>query len=241
MSLLTREECIELGVSVPTDSLTGWAADQLAAASGREERLERRGIHSPYLEEIQALIGEVIETQSTLGRRKAIPPAGVADVQRICEEAFADWQQAKHIVNVEFGSPPEMLVKCRRGVRISRLIAHLTRELDCIVSLLGGHAARLGRLGVKETLKRLGGVLIGNLQEAQTKLDAVCSALPPVLAEQCCRKGRLYELTRKLVRIGQLEFLDEPDQAAGFNNFVPGLERGTGSESRARPVKVAVR
>lgn len=233
MSQMTREECIELGASIPTASLTGWAADQLAAACGREERLERRGIPSPYLEEIQALIGAVTETQATLSRRKGLPPAGVVDAQQICEEALADWEHAKHIVRVEFGSQPDILVRCRRGVRISRLIAMLTRELDCVVSLLGGPSDQVGKAGMRRTLRRLGGVLIGKLKEAQVKLDAVCGALPPVLAEQCCQKGRLYELTRKLVRIGQLEFLHEPEQSAVFSSFVPG--------SPLRTVRAAVR
>jgi hypothetical protein len=241
MGQLTRRECIELGVSVPTGPLTAWAIDQLAAAGGREKRLEHRGIHSPYLEEIQALIGTITEAQPAQGRENAMPPAEVIDAQRIREEAFAYWQEAKQIVKVEFGSNPDMLVKFRLGVRTGRLIANLTRELDCIVSLLGEHSAQLGWLGVTETFQRVGGVLIGKLKEAQAKLDAVCRALPPVLAEQCFRKGRLYDLTRKLVRIGQLEFLHEPELAAAFNYSVLRRELRAGSEVRAKPLRAATR
>jgi len=140
MSTLSREECIELGVSIPTAPLTDWAVDQLAAARGREGRLKHRGIHSPYLKEIQTLIGTIRETQATLGWLGAVPPPEVVDVQRIREEAFAYWQEAKQIVKVEFGSNPDMLVKFRLGVRTGRLIANLTRELDCIVSLLDAHS-----------------------------------------------------------------------------------------------------
>jgi len=65
--------------------------------------------------------------------------------------------------------------------------------------------------------------------------------LPPHLAEHCYLKGRLYDLTRKLVRIGQLEFLHEPEQTAAFNYSVLRRELRTGSELRIRPVKTAVR
>ena len=241
MSQMSREECIELGVSVPTAPLIGWAIDQLAAARGRELRLEHRGIHPPYLTEIQGLVGTIREAQAALGRDHANPPPAVVDAQRIREEAFAYWQEAKQIVKVEFGSNPDMLVKFRLGVRTGRLIANLTRELDCIVSLLGAHSARLGWLGVTRTFQRVGEVLIARLKEAQAKLDSVCGALPPHLAEHCYLKGRLYDLTRKLVRIGQLEFLHEPEEAAAFNYSVLRRELRAGSEVRLKPVKMAVR
>jgi hypothetical protein len=241
MSALSREECIELGVSIPTVPLTAWAVDQLAAARGREERLQHRGILPSYLMQMQILIGTITATQVTLPREQAMPPREVVDAQRIREEAFAYWQEAKQIVKVEFGSNPDMLVKFRLGVRTGRLIANLTRELDCIVSLLGAHSAQLGWLGVTETFQKVGEVLIGKLKEAQVKLDAACKALPPALAEQCFQKGRLYDLTRKLVRIGQLEFLREPEQSAAFNYSVFRRELRSGSEVRVKPARTAVR
>jgi len=240
MSRLTREECIELGVSIPGVPLTCWAADQLAATWGREARLEHRGIHPPYLMEIETLIKSIAEAQSGLGLEHATPPAEVVDAQRIREEALAYWREAKQIVKVEFGSNPDMLVKFRLGARTGRLIANLTRELDCIVSLLGVHSAQLGWLGVTETFQRLGEVLIGKLKVAQAKLDAVCRALTLPVAEQCHRKGRLYDLTRKLVRIGQLEFIHEPEQAAAFNYSVLRRELRAGSEVRVKPAKSVV-
>lgn len=241
MSQLSRAECIELGISIPTAPLTVWAADQLEAARGWEERLEHRGIHSSYLDEIRSLIGVITEAQRRLGREKGRPPAEVVEVQRIREEAVAYWQEAKHIIKVEFGSKPDLLVKLRLGVRTGRLISNLTRELDCIVSLLGVHSAPLGWRGVTETFQRVGEVLIRKLQDAQGRLDRVCKALPPVLAEQCRRKGRLYDLTRTLVRIGQLEFLHEPEQAETFNYSVLRRELYAGATGRSKTARFAVR
>lgn len=237
MSRLSRGEYIELGVSLPTAPLARWAADQLAAARGREGRLERRGIHSPYLEEIETLIGTITDGESTRGCEEAMSPAEVVDARRIREEAFAFWQAAKRIVNVEFGSKTDMLTKFRLGVRTAQMIAGLKRELDCIVSLLGRHSDLLGWLGVTETFQRVGEVLIGKLGEAQAKLDSACRALSPAFAEQCCRKGRLCDMTRTLVRIGQWEFFQEPEQAAAFSDFVPRA----GSEVRVRSLSAAVR
>jgi hypothetical protein len=169
-----------------------------------------------------------------------MPPPEVAQAQRIREEAFAYWQEAKQIVKVEFGSNPDIQAKFHLGVRSGRLIAHLTRELDCIVSLLGEHSAQLGWLGMTETFQRVGVVLIGNLRAAQAKLDSACKGLPAVLAELCFRKGCLYDLTRKLVRIGRLEFLHEPEQASAFNYAVLRWELRAGSEVRMKPAKTAV-
>src|SRR6185436_20278239 len=143
MSQLSRAECIELGISVPTAPLTVWAEDQLVATRGRDERLEHRGIHPSYLDEIRSLIGAITEAQRTLGRGKGRLPPEVVEVHRIREEAVATLQEAKRIIRIEFGSKPDLLVKLRLGVRTGRLIENLTKELDCILSLLGLHAAPL--------------------------------------------------------------------------------------------------
>src|SRR6185436_11826026 len=110
MSQLSHEECIELGLSVPTGPLIGWATEQLAVAKGREARLERRGITVPFLNEIKILIGAVSELQKSLVKEKASLPPGVVGVQRIREEAYAYWQEAKQIVKIEFGTCPEVQV-----------------------------------------------------------------------------------------------------------------------------------
>jgi hypothetical protein len=241
MSQLSREECIELGLSVPTGPLIGWATEQLAVAKGREARLAGRGVTPLFLKEIKLLVGTVSELQNTLVKEKATLPPEVAKVQRIREEAYAYWQEAKQIVKIEFGTCPEIQVRCRLGVRTGRLLANLTRELECVVGVLREHSAQLSWLGADEAFVNAGGELIGNLKEAQSKLDSTCKALSPALAEQCCEKGKLYDLTRKLVRIGQLEYLQEPEQAAAFNYAHLRKELRAGSEVRAKTVKAVVR
>ncbi len=109
------------------------------------------------------------------------------------------------------------------------------------MAVLREHAPQLCWLGVNEDFLQTGEVLIGKLKEAQGKVDAACKTLPPALAEQCCEMGKLYDLTRKLVRIGQLEFLHEPEQAAAFNYAVLRKELRAGSEVRAKIVKAVVR
>lgn len=241
MSQLSREECIELGLSVPTGPLIAWSTEQLAVAKGRQERLENRGITAPYLKELKTLLGTVSQLQNTLGKEKALLPTEVAQAQAIREEAFAYWQEAKQVIKIEFGNCPEVQIKSRLGVRTGRLLANLCREMECIVSVLKECASQLSWLGVDEAFINAGEGLIGKLKETQSKLYTTCQVLSPALAEQCCEKGKLYDLTRKLVRIGQLEFLHEPEQAAAFNYALLRRELRVGSEVRLKTSKVAVR
>jgi len=241
MSQLSRQECMELGLSVPTAPLIGWATEQLAVAKGREERLECRGITAPFLNEIKMLIGTVAELQNTVGKEKASLPPEVAQTQRIREEAYAYWQEAKQIVKIEFGTCAEIQVRSRLGVRTGRLLANLCRELECVVAVLREHSTQVSWLGADEAFVKAGEGLIGKLREAQSKLDKACKALSPALADQCCEKGKLYDLTRKLVRIGHLEYLHEPEQAAAFNYTLLRRELRAGSEVRAKTVKAVVR
>jgi len=241
MSQLSREECIELGLSIPTGPLIGWATEQLAVAKGRAARLLGRGITASFLDEIKMLIGKVAELQSTLLKEKASLPPELAKVQRIREEAYAYWQEAKQIVKIEFGTHPEIQVRCRLGVRTGRLLANLTREMECVVAVLREHSTQLSWLGADEAFVNAGGELIGKLKEAQAMQASAMEALSPALAEQCVEKGKLYDLTRKLVRIGQLEYLHEPEQAAAFNYTLLRKELRAGSEVRAKTVKAVVR
>jgi hypothetical protein len=241
MSQLSREECIELGLSIPTGPLIGWATEQLAVAKGRAARLLGRGITASFLDEIKMLIGKVAELQSTLLKEKASLPPELAKVQRIREEAYAYWQEAKQIVKIEFGTSPEVQVRSRLGVRTGRLLANLIREMECVVAVLREHSTQLSWLGADEAFLNAGGELIGKLKEARARQDAASKALSPALVEQSVEKGKLYDLTRKLVRIGQLEYLHEPEQAAAFNYALLRKELRAGSEVRAKTVKAVVR
>jgi len=241
MSQLSREECIELGLSVPTAPLIGWATEQLAVAKGRGDRLECRGITAPFLNEVKMLVGAVSELQGTRSKEKMALPPEVAQAQRVREEAYAYWLEAKQIVKIEFGTCPEIQVRCRLGVRTGRLLANLCRELECIVAVLREHSSQLNWLGADAAFINAGEVLIGKLKDAQTKLVLASQALSPTLADLCCEKGKLYDLTRKLVRIGQLEYLHEPEQAAAFNYSLLRKELRAGSEVRAKTGKAVVR
>jgi len=240
MSQLSREEFIELGLSVPAVPLVVWATEQLSAAKARRRRLEGRGVTASFVKAIKLLVGRVVELETTLGKERASPPSEVVQSQRIREEASAYCQEAKQIMKVEFGTCPEIQVKSRLGVRTGRLLANLYWEVECVVAVLREHSSQLNWLGVDEDFINAGQALIGRLTEAQAKLDSACRAMSPALAEQSCEKGKLYDLTRKLVRIGQLEFLHEPDQAAAFNYTLLRKELRAGSEVRAKTAKAVV-
>jgi hypothetical protein len=236
MSQVTREECIELGLSLPTAPLTGWANEQLIVAKGRAERLKRRGITAPYLKEIKNLIDAIGDLQIALGKEKVALLPEVTQAQRVREEGLAYWQEAKQILKIEFGNRPEIQAKCRLGVRTGRLIGNLCREIECVVAVLREHAPQLGWLGVDEAFLTKGDAVVGKLKESQAKLASLCRNLSPALAEQCFQKGNLYDLCRKLVRIGQLEFLHEPEQSAAFNYTLLRKELRAGSEIRSKAI-----
>jgi len=241
MSQLTREQCIEVGLSVPPGPLIGWATEQLAATKGREQRLEKRGLSAPYLKEVKTLIGKVAELHGGLVKKKVSLPPEAAQAQRVRDEALAYWQEAKQIFKIEFGTCPDIQVKCRPGVRTGRLLAPLCRELECVVAVLREHGAQLAWLGVDDAFLAAGELLIGKLKEAQARLESACQDLAPALADACCEMGKLYDLTRKLVRIGQLEYLHEPEQAAAFNYTSLRKELRPGSEVRNKVTRVIAR
>lgn len=241
MSLLSREECIELGVSVPTTSLIGWASEQLAAGKARSERLERRGIHGAFLQTLKGTIDKVAEIQGTLGKDRSALPTELLQAQRVREDAFAYWQEVQQIVKVEFATRPEIQAKFQMGIRTGHLISNLRRVLEGNLALLRAHSAELSWLGVNEAFLKSGEVLIGKLHEAQTTLEAGCRGLPALLMELSFEKGKLYDLTRKLVRIGRLEFLQEPEQSAVFNYELLRKELRAGSQMRIKMAKETVR
>lgn len=234
MNHLSRNEFIELGVSVPTAPLTAWALKQVAAAKTQEETLRHRGVRPPFLKELATLVEKVGKAQAALGKDKAALPAKVTQAQRTREEAFAFWQESKQIVKAEFGTRPEIQAKFRLGVRTGRLVSHLRHEMECDLALLRVHLEELRWLGVDEAYLAAGATLVGKLKTAQTDIESACRELPPLLENLCFEKGRLYDLTRKLVRIGRLAFIQEPEQAAAFNYDILRKELRAGSEIRTK-------
>ena len=241
MSHLTREDFIELGVSIPTDSLTKWASGQLKATKGRETRLQTRGMSAAYLSGVKDLVAVIEKREQELGKTQELPPEAVALAQRIREEALNYWREGKQIANVGFGTQPELLAKFRTGVRTGMLITTLIRELEITGALLREHSSPLAALGGNDAFIERGKFLIGRLKEVKLNLDAACGALPALAAQQCHDKGLLYDLTRNLVRIGRLEFLLDPDQASEFNFTGVARARGVSTRPQLRDAKAVGR
>lgn len=238
MSPLTREDFIELGVSVPTNSLVEWATRQLAATKGREARLQSRGVNAAFLTGVRDLVTTVGTHQKELGTAAESAPQAVAQAQRIREEAIGFWRESKQIAKVAFGTSPDLLAKFRTGVQTGLLVTNLIRELESIVALLREHSKELAALGANEAFIERGSLLIGRLKEVKVALDSACRELTPPAAQQGHDKGLLYDLTRRLVRVGRLEFILDPDQAAGFN--FTGVRRERSVPTRNGPKKEKV-
>jgi hypothetical protein len=237
MNPLSHEEFIELGVSIPSDTLVQWASGQLAATKGKETRLEARGMNEVNLGAIRDLAALVERRGKELGETQDLPPEAVARAQRLREEALGYWREAKLIAKVEFGTRPDLLSKFRTGVQTGLLLANLTKEMESVVALLREHAAQLAGLGGTDAFIARGTALVGKLKDAKSELDAACRALPAAAVQQCHDKGLLYDRTRKLVRTGRLEFLRDPEQASEFNFTGIRKEQGTSTRPRVRPSK----
>jgi hypothetical protein len=241
MSPLSREDLIELGVSFPTRSLTDWSSGQLAATKGRETRLETRGMSAAHLSGIRDLVAIVEKRQHELGESHELPPQVVALAQRLRQEALAYWREAKQMAKVEFAAQPDLLARFRPGVRTGLLIAALIKELETAVPLLREHSAQLAPLGANAAFLERGELLITRLKEVKQQLDAACRALPSPVDQHCHDKGLLYDLTRKLVRVGRLEFMLDPGQASHFNFTGVRQERGVSTLPRLKKTSASGR
>jgi len=237
MSNLSREEFIELGVSIPTGFVTKWASGQIAATKGRESRLELRGVTSAYLAGIRDLHDLVERQQRELGEAHELPPEAAALAERIRAEAMGYWREAKKLASVAFATQPDTLAKFRTGVQTGLLIMNLDLEIESTVGLLREHSASFTPLGADASFITRGELLVTRLKQAKAQLDETCRHLPPTVAQQAHDKGLLYDLTRKLVRVGRLEFTGEPDQVSAFNFSLVRRERGVSSAPRLSKAK----
>jgi hypothetical protein len=237
MSVLSREECIELGVSTPTSILIEWAGKQISATQGHESRLQIRGVGSATLADIRELAVVIEGRQRELGDSHGLPPEPAALAERIRADAVGYWREAKRLVGVAFATQPDVLAKFRTGVRTGLLIANLIQELESMIPLMREHAAPLAVLGARESFVTRGELLVARLKEAKSRLDGACKELPPAVAQLYHDKGLLYHLTRNLVRVGRLEFALEPQEAARFNFNLVRRDRGVSTGPRLKKLK----
>ena len=237
MSDLKREEFIELGISIPTAFVTEWASGQVAATKGRESRLEIRGVTAAYLSGIRDLADTIEKRRRELDESQELPPEAAALAERIRAEAMGYWREAKRLAGVAFASQPDVLAKFRTGVHTGLLIQNLVRELESTVALLKEHLPSFSTLGAGEAFVARGEHLVARLKEAKSHLDRACRDLPPTVAQHCHDKGLLYDLTRRLVRVGRLEFTLEPRQAKEFNFRLVRRDRGTSTRPQLRKPK----
>jgi hypothetical protein len=240
MSSLSRDDYIELGISIRSDRLVPWANRQVGAARGHEARLKSRGVDAAFLASIQDVMAAIEKAGKELGEASDLPPEAAALAVLLREEASSFWREAKLIAKAAFGTDPDVLARFRTGVQTGLLLANLTKELESTTALLREHAAQLAGLGGTEGFIGRGERLVKRLKEAKGNLDAACRSLSPAHARRCHDKGLLYDLIRKLVRTGQLEFMGDPKQAAAFN-FTGVRPKGVSVEPRLKDEAAGVR
>jgi hypothetical protein len=212
MSVLQREDLIELGVSVPTLFLKEWVSGQIAATKGHEARLEARGVSAEDLTRIRELLGEIERRDPGLRDPDRVPETAELS-EHVRAEALGYWREAKRMARTAFAGEPDLLARFRGSVQTGLLLMNLVRVLESTVALLREHAARLG---ATETFISRGELLIGRLKFVKETLDRACRTFSPDALRQCHDKGLLYDRTRALVRIGRMAFEDDPARAS-FN------------------------
>jgi hypothetical protein len=212
---LSRQEFIELGVSLPEEPLLDWAKEQLENAKRREARLLARGLTGDYLSGLRALLAS-IETRLSESAETPAPCSSPAE-RALRLEARRYWKEAQDLARVGFGTRPDELAEFRRGVLTGLLIKNLMREVEIVVGLLRRHAGVLAPLGADEAFLAQGTALVDRLKSAASALETATAVMAASTAQLCHDKGVLYDLTRTLVRLGRLEFRADPDAASAFS------------------------
>lgn len=241
MTMLTRDDLIETGFSLPARPLIAWVRVQLDAVRGKERRLEARGMDATALAGLHELLAHVARRQQEMGDGYETPTPAVSRVQDVREEASAFWRELKLMAWVEFGTQPEVLARFRTGVRSGLLVSNLLREIGIGVELLREFAPMLEPLGADDGFRQQGRALLEQLAGAKTLLESACRELPPTVAQQFHDKGLLYDRTRRLVRTGRLAFHQEPSLASEFDLAAVQAARGSRPVVRRKKVRAGAR
>ena len=246
MSVISREEYIELGVATPTPLLVDWATRQMSATQGHESRLGVRGVTAANLSDIKDLTVLVGDRQKALGDSHALPPEQAAVAERIRAEADGYWRQAKRFAAIVFAGQPDVLAKFRTGVRTGLLITNLIKELESMISAAAGaHGAvrparrrrRLRdprRAAGRETERGQDGPGRGVQGDVADRRSALPRQRPPLRSHAPSRAGRsprVHARTRARVAV-QLQ-----PGAPGSGRFhrTQPEEGGGGKRSNGKP------
>lgn len=238
---LSRSEFIGLGAEFPTQALIEWAGVLSKLGARHAGRLVKRGATPAYLGEIDRLADSVakLETQQEIGKKDS--PAATRGVEEIRAEAVDWWREARESAKVEFGTDPDQLSRFRTGVRVGGSTPLLVREIRFLLPVLSANLEQLAWLGVDEAFVKRGEMLAGKLHDADLAQEEARKTLPPKTAELLLDKGKLYDLVRKLVRLGRLEFRKEPETASQFNYEIVRRGQVGARAARARTATPAAR
>jgi hypothetical protein len=229
---LSRSEAIHLGSRLSSGHLTKWARAVCARARADFDRLKSRGVSKDFLKTTESICADVDEIEAKLEiAREAIPNA-TAELEKTHENALAWRKQAIMMAQVEFGTDPEMLARFRVGVSVGESVQKLVRELEVLLPLIREFIRNLSWLGCAELFLSTGETLAKTLRELDAKQETARNALPPETAEFYHKKGQLYDLARKLVGIGRLEFADEPDRAGKY-----GFDQMRKTKTQKKPAR----
>ncbi|MBI2933915.1 MAG: hypothetical protein HYY16_19900 [Planctomycetes bacterium] len=227
-----REELIHIGERFTVQSLLDWSGQVVQAARQDLARFKARGITETTLRDIETAREQLKKLSAApVGDRHEASPLAIA--RREAVEAALEWrEEVKGLAEAIFDSEPDVLARFRTGVKVSRSLFKLVREVGFIVGVLREHLAAFAAVGGPSLLKR-GEETLKRLEEAQQRIPEERSQAPAPLAELCHAQGILYTRTRFVARIAQVEFHRDPERLARYG-YAP-VRQPAENTSNVRP------
>lgn len=234
----TDHELVDIGSQFALDRLIDWATGVHGVCNRNHARLAQRGVTAEFLADIERRIRELRDAHHEATRGKRVEVETVTPDQARHDQLLDWWFQVKQMVKIEFDGNPDAQSAFRTGVRVSRSIPKLLAEVERLLPLLEAHRAQLRWLGATDEFIAEGRELLGMLRSAYERTLAERATDHSGRNRLNILKAKLYLLVKKLVRIGRLEFRNEPETAEQFNYDL--LRVGARASKRISPRETIV-
>lgn len=213
---IARNEAIANGHRFRSELLITWAK-QLAKSARKDLKfLSTRGVKEEMLREFERLTKTVEELEIKQEREKKVSKSATVATYEAFEEAHRWWREGKQMIKIEFGDYPDRTAEFRTGTRVGYSLPKLIREAEFMLDAFKRYSENFEWLGGKDFVNR-GNELLAKLKDADTEQESTIKQLPKETAELYFNKGELYQLGRKIVRLGRLVFINEPRKASPYN------------------------
>jgi hypothetical protein len=235
---LSRQEAIVVGRKLNSELLQTWARQLAKAARKDFAAISRRGLTQPMLQQFETLAETVARLETAQEAQKKLGQLATSASYQALEKGLDWWREGRQMAKIEFSNDQDRMAQFRTGVRVGMSLPKLVREIEFFMEAFTWYSANLAWLGGKEFIER-GKQVLNRLKEADAQQETEIKALPKDIVELYFQRGELYDLGRKIVRLGRLAWLKEPEKAGAYSFEL--LRRGQmekkGTTTRAKMVK----